>query len=348
MDIAQAETGDATEGTTRPGADGAAEDASAEETPPADEATQSASAGASDESPGGEDTPAEDAAPSDTGTAATDTAPTGGAMSAEDAAPAGDTPDAAIANAEAGAGEDQPATASANENTNAEGGAPATAPAPETELAARPEVPDEGSTPLVAPADEGAPATPTAVLLSDKDGVRVIQPSRPGQPEAMDSVSLDSISYDDEGEVSLSGRAPKGHSVRVYLDNAPVTTSRIREDKSWRLSLPEVDTGVYTLRVDEVDESGEVTSRLETPFKRESREALEAADSAVADLPVRAVTVQRGNTLWGISRERYGEGILYVQVYEANKDRIRDPDLIYPGQVFTIPELDEENRRIAE
>jgi len=39
-----------------------------------------------------------------------------------------------------------------------------------------------------------------------------------------------------------------------------------------------------------------------------------------------------------ISREHYGEGILYVRVFEANRDRIRDPDLIYPGQVFALPD----------
>ena len=50
------------------------------------------------------------------------------------------------------------------------------------------------------------------------------------------------------------------------------------------------------------------------------------------------VTVQAGNTLWGISRERYGQGILYVQVFEANRDKIRDPDLIYPGQIFNLPD----------
>jgi nucleoid-associated protein YgaU len=52
-----------------------------------------------------------------------------------------------------------------------------------------------------------------------------------------------------------------------------------------------------------------------------------------------SVTVQPGYTLWAIARDQFGEGILYVQVYEANKDRIRDPDLIYPGQVFALPKL---------
>jgi nucleoid-associated protein YgaU len=51
------------------------------------------------------------------------------------------------------------------------------------------------------------------------------------------------------------------------------------------------------------------------------------------------VTVQPGFTLWAIARGRWGDGNMYVQVFEANRDRIRDPDLIYPGQVFTIPDL---------
>lgn len=49
------------------------------------------------------------------------------------------------------------------------------------------------------------------------------------------------------------------------------------------------------------------------------------------------VTVQPGFTLWGIAQERYGDGVLYIQVFEANRDQIKNPDLIYPGQVFTVP-----------
>ncbi len=50
------------------------------------------------------------------------------------------------------------------------------------------------------------------------------------------------------------------------------------------------------------------------------------------------LTVQPGNTLWGIASGAYGDGVLYVRLFEANRGQIRDPDLIYPGQVFTIPQ----------
>jgi nucleoid-associated protein YgaU len=84
------------------------------------------------------------------------------------------------------------------------------------------------------------------------------------------------------------------------------------------------------LRIDEVDASGEVTSRVETPFQREEVELAAEASTAVV--------VQPGFTLWGIAERRFGDGIKYVQVFEANRDLIRDPDLIFPGQVFALPE----------
>ncbi|MDR9481544.1 MAG: LysM peptidoglycan-binding domain-containing protein, partial [Salibaculum sp.] len=173
---------------------------------------------------------------------------------------------------------------------------------------------------------------------------RVMQPNLPDgtPPEVMDSVALDTITYDPEGDVVLSGRADNPGFVRVYLDNQPVGTLTVEEDGSWRTDLPQVDTGVYTLRIDEVDPSGEVVSRIESPFRREDPEQVAAAmaeETADPDFAVATRTVQPGNTLWAFAEDRYGAGILYVEVFEANRDRIRDPDLIYPGQVFTLPEV---------
>ena len=201
----------------------------------------------------------------------------------------------------------------------------------------------EGSVAQAKPPAE-TPAPPT-VVLSDTEGVRVLQaPSEQG-PDVMSSVALDSISYSDTGEVKLSGRASTPDArVRIYVDNRAVTTAPVDESGAWRSSLPEVDAGIYTLRVDEVGAGGEVTSRVETPFKREDVATLAAQDDdkdgdGTPEPPrMSVVTVQPGSTLWAISREAYGEGILYVRVFEANRDRIRDPDLIYPGQVFELPQ----------
>ena len=184
------------------------------------------------------------------------------------------------------------------------------------------------------PASPEAPA-PT-LLLSEGGSVRVIQSE---VPDVMDRVAIDAITYDVEGEVTLTGRAGNDGFVRVYLDNVPVLTTEIAEDGNWSTQLPEVDTGVYTLRVDRLDPEGNVTARAETPFLRE---AVEDVQSIAGDLERQTlediVTVQPGDHLWGIATRRYGEGIRYVKVFEANRDQIRDPDLIYPGQIFELPD----------
>lgn len=205
--------------------------------------------------------------------------------------------------------------------------------APEAEAEAAPASTPEATAPAPAPS-----AQPT-VLLSTDAGVRVLQPPASElASEGMSSVALDAITYSDAGDVQLSGRAGGGGFVRIYLDNLPVVTSQIDPDRRWQAELPQVDSRVYKLRVDEVNAEGAVTSRVETPFKREDQAVLASHAPTDQVARVTAVTVQPGSTLWAISREAYGEGILYVRVFEANRDRIRDPDLIYPGQVFTLPE----------
>jgi nucleoid-associated protein YgaU len=49
--------------------------------------------------------------------------------------------------------------------------------------------------------------------------------------------------------------------------------------------------------------------------------------------------VQPGASLWRIARRTYGDGVHYSLIYEANQSQIRDPDLIYPGQIFTVPQV---------
>jgi nucleoid-associated protein YgaU len=233
-----------------------------------------------------------------------------------------------------------PAAAEAAPIVQAE--APDVPPSPSVE-AAVPDV-EVSSNPVTAPDVEttlaevsDAPSAP-AVILSTEEGVNVLQTGSK-TPELLDQIALDAITYEDAGSVALSGRGLVNEFVRIYLDNQPILTTEIGVDGQWRAELPDVDTGTYTLRVDAVDADGDVTSRVESPFRREDPVVLaEAADRAAGPSVIRVVTVQPGNTLWAIARDRYGEGPAYVKVFDANRDRIRDPDLIYPGQVFSIPD----------
>jgi nucleoid-associated protein YgaU len=195
---------------------------------------------------------------------------------------------------------------------------------------------------------------PLAILRADEQGVELLQPAAPQVPVAA-ALMLDTIGYSDSGAVLLSGRARPGEIVRAYVNNVAKQDFLAGADGRWRGQLEDVMPGIYTLRLDALGAGGTVTDRLETPFKREAPEVLAAATARAAPkptapqaigeaapvartAPVTQVTVQKGDTLWAISRERYGDGLLYVRVFQANRDNIRDPDLIYPGQVFTIPE----------
>ena len=52
---------------------------------------------------------------------------------------------------------------------------------------------------------------------------------------------------------------------------------------------------------------------------------------------IATTTVSRGDSLWRLSRLRYGVGTRYAVIYKANREQIRNPNLIHPGQIFVLP-----------
>ena len=181
--------------------------------------------------------------------------------------------------------------------------------------------------------DENTTKKKPTIVIVDNEGSKVVQSSPlPVSPKDSDTenVVIDTITYDNEGEVAISGRGSAGDFVQIYLDNKPVLLTSIGVDGSWVTPLTNIKQGLYNLRADEVSKSGVVLSRVETPFQREN--------VVIAAKGASAITVQPGYTLWAIAREKYGSGFQYVRVYQANQDLIKNPDLIYPGQVFKLPE----------
>jgi nucleoid-associated protein YgaU len=52
---------------------------------------------------------------------------------------------------------------------------------------------------------------------------------------------------------------------------------------------------------------------------------------------INTAIVSKGDNLWRISQRTYGKGVRYTVIYGANQEQIRNPDLIYPGQIFVLP-----------
>jgi len=186
--------------------------------------------------------------------------------------------------------------------------------------------------------DENGEITPSQpkVVVADSDGVKVLQDDQ----GINDQLALDSIAYDPFGNVTLGGRSNPSGLVRFYVNDEAISAAKTNEEGYWETDLSDIIPGTYTLRIDQLSLKGDVISRLESPFKREDREKLaKLVAPSTSPARINIVTVQPGNTLWAISRKRYGDGLLYVRVYEANRDKIKNPDLIYPGQLFDLPDL---------
>lgn len=198
------------------------------------------------------------------------------------------------------------------------------------------EAPDRtGSDELAATEDATVdPQAPLAVLMRPDGSVKVLgEVARLPHRGSSGNVSIESVTYDAGGEVSVSGRAATGSAdIQIYIDNQPILRARAAPDGNWQAQLDGIERGVYRLRVDELDEAAQVTSRAEIPFERVTPEIAREAGGP------QALIVQPGNTLWAMSRERFGDGTRYMRIFDANRDQIRNPDLIYPGQVFILPE----------
>ena len=177
---------------------------------------------------------------------------------------------------------------------------------------------------LIIPNKE-AEASGPKIIIAESDGKIIVQEQNDIAPK-IQPLSLDTINYAASGDVILAGRASSEQIVRVYVDNKPVVLGEVTDGK-WNFEIPNIEEGIYTLRVDAINNEGKVVDRVESPFQRVIREMEDGQ-----------ATIQPGFTLWKLAELKYGFGMRYVQIFEANRDSIKDPDLIYPGQVFQIPE----------
>jgi LysM repeat protein len=196
-------------------------------------------------------------------------------------------------------------------------------------------------------------------------------PSQPAAPKpASGAVVVEAIEVEPSGKFHMTGRAGPGTTVRLYLNDSFVTSVVAGGDEHFAITINEgVAPGSYRVRLDEMgSSSGAVHGRVEMPFNvpdtvitgssattrpRQSDVAAakqsqfaaavstvspdRGSSSAVVVPKIATATVSRGDSLWRISRITYGVGMRYAAIYQANRKRIRNPNLIYPGQTFVVP-----------
>ena len=141
-------------------------------------------------------------------------------------------------------------------------------------------------------------------------------------------LSLDVVDHDDKGRLFVGGKAPADGTVFLYLDTRLLGQAKADAEGAWRIAstAPKGDDK-HVLRADLVGDKGKVLARVEVIWT--PGEDLGKGTTGVV--------VEPGNSLWRIARRLYGRGVDFTVIYEANRERIKDPDLIYPGQVFSVP-----------
>jgi nucleoid-associated protein YgaU len=179
------------------------------------------------------------------------------------------------------------------------------------------------------------------------------------------------------GDAVIAGRAAPGAIVELLRNGEPHDRAVADQSGQFVMVPPQLPPGDYelTLRSRQPDgkqatskqrvavalaagesSSGAVRSPAELPFTvpetvatnrsvmRQAARSSEAhllsggvAPSAAVGPRIATAVVSRGDSLWRISHVTYGEGMRYAVVYRANRDQIRNPNRIYPGQIFVLP-----------
>ena len=209
-----------------------------------------------------------------------------------------------------------------------------------------------GSEPETSPAIAVAvPAPAAATALAP--AARAEKPAEAAPTPASDRLAIRSVEASAEGRLAARGGAEPNAVVRLYLNGAYVADAKTKADGRWSLTiLRGMAPGAYLLRADEINPTdAKVVARAEAPFNipaaperaaanAASASAAPATEQSSADVVVDAVNtahVAPGDTLWGMSQTYYGDGTRYRLIFAANAQQIRNPNLIYPGQIFVVP-----------
>jgi len=224
--------------------------------------------------------------------------------------------------------------------------------------------------PAVAPPASGARDEGPAALATAQAEANAVTGALAVPPDADKSVpAFDIARIEPTGDAVIAGRAAPGAIVELLRNGEPHDRAVANQYGHFVMAPPQLPPGNYelTLRsrqpdgkqatskqsvavaLDAVDSgSGAVRSLAELPFNVPERVVTNrsvpdrAAGFSQAPVPSdrgsrSAVVVSRGDSLWRISRVTYGTGMQYPLVLKANRGQIRNPDLIYPGQVFALP-----------
>ena len=142
-------------------------------------------------------------------------------------------------------------------------------------------------------------------------------------------ITILALTYDSEiGQLVMSGSAHGGVQVDAGFSGQDTSSSKILKDE-WSVVIPgKLIAGKQKIFAFLLGKEGKVQSKSSLII---SGKTIERADGKTL------VIIQKGDALWNIAYQRLGLGARYLDIVELNKDKISNPDLIYPKQLFIIP-----------
>jgi len=170
---------------------------------------------------------------------------------------------------------------------------------------------------IVADAAEAAPAKPQAKSQIAASQIAALAPS--------------AIVWRDASRILISGTSRGGVRVTVNDAKGQFGEALVLADGAWQVAGSlDMDIAVNQLRFALFDDANQIIARYDLPVK--ARDLAKGQDGS----PL--VVVNKGDMLWRIAYHQLGEGVKYVDIVRRNQQDIADPDLIYPKQIFAVPQ----------
>lgn len=146
--------------------------------------------------------------------------------------------------------------------------------------------------------------------------------------ETKNDFALDLAEFSPDGKLMLSGRVKAKHVISLFINNEYVGEAEFNDDGIWKYKSKNIfDYKKMNLRFEIFDNNKILRGSFFANIFNNNE----------LNMKEKTLVVKPGNSLWRISRKTLGGGILYTEIFKNNINIIQNPDLIYPGQVITIP-----------
>jgi len=156
-------------------------------------------------------------------------------------------------------------------------------------------------------------------------------PTKPQAKSQIAALAPSAIIWRDASRILISGTSRGGVRVTVNDEKGQFGEALVLADGAWQVAGSlDMDIAVNHLRFALFDEANHIIARYDLPVK--ARDLAKGQDGS----PL--VVVNKGDMLWRIAYHQLGEGVKYVDIVRRNQQDINDPDLIYPKQIFAVPQ----------